>query len=1435
LNDPTAQPDLPPARYREVAPLGEGAFGRVYRATAPDGRPSAVKVLAPALASRPEAAWLFAGEYRKLARLAHPAFPAAIEEGHTESGSPFYAMALAEGDAPSPGLSADRVRALVAAVADGLAYLHGLGWTHGDLKPDNLRVTPDGRVTLLDVGMMAPVGARRETVAGTLEYLAPEALRKAPVDPAADMYALGALAFELWTGRTPFVGGPTELIRAHLQAPVPPVGAAPADAELERLVRSLLAKDPADRPSALAMLAALGRDVDPALLAGAGRGLRGGSFVGRREALDAWREALDGPDRWVAVTAEFGLGKSRLLDEYRVAAQLAGRAWVGAAGAGAGGAPAGPLRTVVAQAIALAGLNPDSTVAAWLAGHIAPELESLEPAARLVAVGRALGATLEAAATTLGGLAVGLDDYHLADTATRDLVTFLARATPDAPLAWALAGEPTESACPGRAVALAPFGPAEIREAVEARLGGAAPTGLLPHLASGAAGSPLAVDLLLETLVATGALRPAAGGWTFDASAGGASPGGVSSTLEAVWSDRLAALPEDARSLAGWAGLAQRAGGFPAASLLAAAHSPDSALDSLIATGWLIEADGRVRLAMPAAAEFLAGRVREADTAPRLTTLARALVGATPPDALDAETLNGAATLAWGADDDLLALALTAEAGRRCLALGAPAEARAHLAQAKRRLPPEAGPSSRLAVVLPLAEASRLLDALDAALPDYEAATELAAAIPDDRAGARAWIGLGKIRQLQGDYPGALAALAEAETAAGRAGDRAQQARALAAEARMRAFKGEAARGLAQCERAAELAREADAPAILAQALNLQGYLLIHEDLEAADRARAMLDEAIALSTAIGDRVGLGQALDNLGNAELALGNLAAAADAFARYAENCRAIGAQVELIAANLNQAIVAAERGDTDAALRLGRGVAERAAKAGRKFLMGAALAAVGQALWRAGRPDEALAPLDEGLGIAQSIQNKLLEEHVRMFRLEALLATGDLGAARAEADLVGALNAASHNAEMTDRLDGHRGELARLTGDMDAARGHVARLLDSPNRLAAHRAHQIVAEVDWAEGNLVAAAGHAEAALAIARTWQAPWHEAIDQRLLDRARGVTPPAAPTPAMPVAGLHIAPQALLAHLEALAAAEDEAAISRATLQGALEMARADRGYLLAYEAGRLRQAVTSGIDYEAEVASGFSQSIVERVLFTQTPLYVTDASADETWRQATSVMALQLKTVICLPLATPSRILGVIYLDRESLDPVLTESDVAMLQAFALAAASAIVRERDRAELALAAAIAQGLGAQLAAQLPPHAAKLELLAAAIETAGAERGFWLVPDGESWSAALGRDRDGRDIPYRDVSRGVIDAVATTGDPVGILDLGATEGWQERQSIQALGLRTVWCLAAGTPDGALLYLDTTAMATSDPALALQGLETLLRHAGPLLS
>ncbi|MDB5099337.1 MAG: protein kinase, partial [Cyanobacteria bacterium RYN_339] len=217
--------DFPP-HLLPVGLLGEGAFGRVHEAATAGGTRLAVKVLA---SEDPDAAWRFAAEYRRLERLDDPGFPRAIEMGSTPAGRPYYAMELIAGGPIVGPLPAAEVQVHLLGVARALMAAHALGWVHGDLKPDNVVVTPEGRHVLLDVGLMAPVGARREAIAGTLEYLAPEVLRKAPVAPAADMYALGALAYGWLTGRPPFSGSPADLVRAHLtQAPSALPGTSPA-------------------------------------------------------------------------------------------------------------------------------------------------------------------------------------------------------------------------------------------------------------------------------------------------------------------------------------------------------------------------------------------------------------------------------------------------------------------------------------------------------------------------------------------------------------------------------------------------------------------------------------------------------------------------------------------------------------------------------------------------------------------------------------------------------------------------------------------------------------------------------------------------------------------------------------------------------------------------------------------------------------------------------------------------------------------------------------------------------------------------------------------------------------------------------------------------------------------------------------------------------
>ncbi|MDB5098518.1 MAG: hypothetical protein JWM80_2939, partial [Cyanobacteria bacterium RYN_339] len=114
-----------------------------------------------------------------------------------------------------------------------------------------------------------------------------------------------------------------------------------------------------------------------------------------------------------------------------------------------------------------------------------------------------------------------------------------------------------------------------------------------------------------------------------------------------------------------------------------------------------------------------------------------------------------------------------------------------------------------------------------------------------------------------------------------------------------------------------------------------------------------------------------------------------------------------------------------------------------------------------------------------------------------------------------------------------------------------------------------------------------------------------------------------------------------------------------------------------------------------------------------------------------------------------------------------------------------------------------------------------------------AERGFWLAEGADGWTALAGRGREGRPLAFQreGISQGIVDWVNQQAEPLSLLDAGATEGWQARQSVQALGLRTVWCLPAA---GEVVYLDTTDLALADPEGVLAQLMELLAFAAPLL-
>jgi tRNA A-37 threonylcarbamoyl transferase component Bud32 len=268
------------ASYDELVLLGRGGMGAVYRAHHPDfDVPVALKVMSPELADDGEAQARFRREAHILEGVRHPNVVPFLASGH-DHGLAFIAMRYFEG-ADLRAILRQRTRlapaetiALLGGVASALDATHALGIVHRDVKPANILVegaetTPleQRRPRLMDFGVAKwseaePPGVDQEALIGSLHYIAPEQIQTpAEVDGRADVYSLGATAFELLTGRPPFLhSSALGLVMAHLNQPPPdPRAFVPdlPDRVAAAIVRAL-AKDPDDRfDSATALVAAM--------------------------------------------------------------------------------------------------------------------------------------------------------------------------------------------------------------------------------------------------------------------------------------------------------------------------------------------------------------------------------------------------------------------------------------------------------------------------------------------------------------------------------------------------------------------------------------------------------------------------------------------------------------------------------------------------------------------------------------------------------------------------------------------------------------------------------------------------------------------------------------------------------------------------------------------------------------------------------------------------------------------------------------------------------------------------------------------------------------------------------------------------------------------------------------------------------------------------
>lgn len=252
-------------RYLIEAQLGEGGMAVVYRArhTLVD-RPVAVKIMNSQLARDESLKERFRREAKNAAALAHPNIIEIYDHGETEDGTTFLVMELLDGsplaDIVAQGpMSPGDVTSLALQISQGLARAHDFDVIHRDLKPDNIFVCrmSGGRsvVKLLDFGIARSMHDSRLTNAGeifgTPQYMAPERITSIDAGPAADLYSLGIIFFEMLTGKTPFESEEiTGYFIKHMQeAPPKPSDLVPqCPRRLEELILRLLAKKPEDRP-----------------------------------------------------------------------------------------------------------------------------------------------------------------------------------------------------------------------------------------------------------------------------------------------------------------------------------------------------------------------------------------------------------------------------------------------------------------------------------------------------------------------------------------------------------------------------------------------------------------------------------------------------------------------------------------------------------------------------------------------------------------------------------------------------------------------------------------------------------------------------------------------------------------------------------------------------------------------------------------------------------------------------------------------------------------------------------------------------------------------------------------------------------------------------------------------------------------------------------
>jgi len=445
-------------RYQIQNKVGESRLGTVLQATdITRNRPVAIKILSPSFSE--QTLERFMRQAYQVVNLDHPNI-ARVFDWDREGDYSFKVEEFIEGptlqDVLSRGgamLPAERVMRIALSVTRALEYAHSWDVVHGDLKPQNIFLTAEGiklggfGLGLLEEGrnlLDAPL------ILLTAAYLSPEQILGQTLDMRTDLYALGVILYQLYTGHLPFTGSDKEVLQAHLdQAPIPPRDLNPhISLIMEHVILKLLAKSRQDRYvsarqvwGVLKNLVVDARDV-------AARQCRG-LLVGREEPLSAlgslWNQACAGQGRLAFITGESGVGKTSLA--CRAAAQNDPPIFLmGHCSALKGGRPYQLFAEILQTYLEMTPYEHLDDVDRQLLGNIAylihkvrqslpdlPQSTVLRPKQEQVRLMTSLTQFIERATQRQPWLVI-LDDLHWADQSSLEMLSYLGRYLPSIPL-----------------------------------------------------------------------------------------------------------------------------------------------------------------------------------------------------------------------------------------------------------------------------------------------------------------------------------------------------------------------------------------------------------------------------------------------------------------------------------------------------------------------------------------------------------------------------------------------------------------------------------------------------------------------------------------------------------------------------------------------------------------------------------------------------------------------------------------------------------------------------------------------------------------------------------------------------------------------------------------------------------------------------------------